>query len=42
MEIYKYKFDNSEVFSKLGTEVFTYGSLRIYKVAPLGMETNGN
>ena len=40
MELFRYKFDNSEVFAELGEQVFTYGNLRIYKVAPLGMASD--
>ena len=34
MEVYKYNHDNSYIFASLGEEVFSYGNLRIYKVAP--------
>jgi len=35
MERYNYAFDNSAVFSELGTEVFRYEDLAVYKVTPV-------
>ena len=35
IERYKYGYDNSEVFSMIGSVVFQYEDLRVYKVTPI-------